>query len=643
MTARGYTCRAAIPVVALCVLLGAITTSAAAQPAAPAPAKVEARLQAALAAAGPDEWIGINITLRDDDIPPPGAARWSAVAQRQQRVLDALPGGTFQLKRRYQALAGMSGWARLAAVEALAKRSEVRSLYLDGRLWPALSQGVPLVGADDAHALGLTGAGVAVAVLDSGLDTDHPDLADDLLAEQCYCSDSHPSPQIGSPCCPGGGETQSGPGAAEDDTGHGTSVSGIVTSGGTNAPLGVAPDAGLVAVRVGGPAGSLFSDVAAGLDWVLVNRNAFADPIKVVNLSLSDGGEHSDPSIALCDTSNTANAIAALQAAGVVTFVASGNDGHDDGISFPACVAEAISVGGVYDASFASVTWCSASGCSPGLCTDTNVGPDDFVCHTNSDELLDLLAPDHRTATTGLFGGVQQFFGGTSAASPYAAAQAALLFEADPSLTPAEILSLLTSSGTQVTNPDNGLEFPRPDIGEIAGVLLAVCGNGALEVGEQCDDGGTAAGDCCAADCQFEAAASPCDDADACTTPDTCDGAGACVGGAPLVCQDANICTDDSCNPASGCVFAPNTGPCDDADACTTADTCDGAGACQGGPPPSCDDGDVCTAESCDAIEGCVSTPIEGCSLVVPAIPGAALPALAALLAALGSVLARRR
>jgi len=51
-----------------------------------------------------------------------------------------------------------------------------------------------------------------------------------------------------------------------------------------------------------------------------------------------------------CAGSNTANAIAALYGEGVAVFAASGNDGFDDGISFPACVAQAISVGGVYDA-----------------------------------------------------------------------------------------------------------------------------------------------------------------------------------------------------------------------------------------------------------------------------------------------------
>jgi cysteine-rich repeat protein len=60
--------------------------------------------------------------------------------------------------------------------------------------------------------------------------------------------------------------------------------------------------------------------------------------------------------------------------------------------------------------------------------------------------------------------------------------------------------------------------------------LPGVCGDGVVDAGEQCDDGNTTNGDCCSATCQFESG--PCDDASVCTTNDTCDGAGSCVGSA---------------------------------------------------------------------------------------------------------------
>jgi hypothetical protein len=124
-------------------------------------------------------------------------------------------------------------------------RSDVRRVDLDVGGSGHLAQSVPLIQADKVHALGFTGRGVTVAVLDSGLATTHPDLSDALLSEQCFCTNAD-----GTGCCPDGSTQQSGPGSAEDDQGHGTNVTGIITSAGRIAPVGVAPDAGIVAVKV---------------------------------------------------------------------------------------------------------------------------------------------------------------------------------------------------------------------------------------------------------------------------------------------------------------------------------------------------------------------------------------------------------
>jgi subtilisin family serine protease len=458
------------------VLLGAaLPALAAARPPAsgaraggPASARVEPALERALAAPLPEGGVAVRVALASADLPPPGAARRARIRARQDRVLAALPRGAFRLQWRYEALAGFAGFASPAAVAALRRHPEVASLHLDGEVRASLAEGSALVGAASAHALGFTGAGVNVAVLDSGIDTDHPDLADDLVAEQCFC-DAHPSPVLGA-CCPGGGIIRSGPGSAEDDNGHGTNVAGVVTSGGAVAAVGVAPDAGIVAIKVlsAGGAGQE-SSIDMALDWVLANHAALG--IRIVNLSLGDGGEYNDPTSPPCAGDPTATAIAELSAAGVAVFAASGNEGHDDGISAPACVAEAISVGGVYDALLGSVGWCGNRPCNQPLCSDA-AAPDGFVCHTNSDEILDLLAPDWETRTSSLGGGAESF-GGTSAATPYAAAEAALLLEAEPTLTPAAIRNLLTAHGPLVVNADNGLAFRRSDVAAALATLVA--------------------------------------------------------------------------------------------------------------------------------------------------------------------------
>lgn len=129
------------------------------------------------------------------------------------------------------------------------------------------------------------------------------------------------------------------------------------------------------------------------------------------------------------------------------------------------------------------------------------------------------------------------------------------------------------------TTPDTDVATetdPPPDSdtpGEESDPPEDLCGNGQLDVGEDCDGGG--AGTCaCTSDCTFPGAETTCDDGDPCTT-DTCDGAGSCAP-VPLDCDDGDACTVDTC--ALGvCQRTPMV--CDDADPCTT-DTCS-AGTCR--------------------------------------------------------------
>jgi len=177
--------------------------------------------------------------------------------------------------------------------------------------------------------------------------------------------------------------------------------------------------------------------------------------------------------------------------------------------------------------------------------------------------------------------------------------------------------------------PAGGLQT---DLFSVAGKKNGICGNGILEVGEQCDDGNQLDGDCCSSACRRDPPGTactignvcadaacdaagvcqftrfntnPCDDGSACTVADTCS-LGSCVG-TPRSCDDANVCTTDSCDPATGCVNTPRSGPCDDHDACTTGDACAG-GRCVG-TRRNCNDGNVCTDDSCNPATGCVHTP----------------------------------
>ncbi|HIF98382.1 MAG TPA: hypothetical protein EYQ54_15395, partial [Myxococcales bacterium] len=523
--------------------------------------------------------MGASETVRFSVIIDPGsefaamlpASKRERVRLRQQEIIERVPASELEILRRYENLSGFSGRGGAASVKALAAHPWVSSIYIDGHVNASLAQGVPLVAADRAAALGFAGSGVTVAILDTGIDTDHPDLVDDLLEERCWCSGGA-GPFNG--CCPNGADTMSGAGAAEDGSGHGTNVSGIVTSGGVVSADGVAPDSGIVAIKVLSDAGGgSFSDVDSALDWVITNHAAY--DIRVINLSLGDGTEYADPLAFPCTGTVTTTAISDLVDAGITVIVASGNDGFDAGIAFPACVPGAISVGGVYDANVGSISWCGPTSCTPALCVDSSTAPDQFVCHSNSSSALDILAPDWRTRTSAVGGGVANF-GGTSAAAPYVSGLAALLIEQDPSRESADLLALMTGAAPLVLNPDNGLSFPRADVS----TAFPDCGDGVVEIGEECDDGNVLAGDCCSATCVFEAAGTSCDDGDACTAPDQCDAIGACTQSTPVVCDDSLFCNG--------------------------AETCDIVLGCQPGTPPTVDDGVACTDDSCDEVGGAV-------------------------------------
>ena len=99
-----------------------------------------------------------------------------------------------------------------------------------------------------------------------------------------------------------------------------------------------------------------------------------------------------------------------------------------------------------------------------------------------------------------------------------------------------------------------------------------------------------------------------------CALPSYCGGGvpPTCGGDAGPGCDDGNPCTADTCVEPDGCTHTPFADgvSCTDEDACNGLETCL-AGACMPGEPPELDDGDLCTADSCDAMDGVLHTPIE--------------------------------
>ena len=386
------------------------------------------------------EWIRIVAFFAHERGDPPDLYSAAALAR-----IESIG---FVRVRRFDRIPAIAGYIDAAGLAALLADPHVVRISLEASVAAQLAEAVPLVNLDDVHALGLTGAGARVAILDTGVDLAHPDLAGAVVAERCFCDDAQPGP---AGCCPDGSDSQSGPGAGQDDHGHGTRVAGIVTSAAVHAPLGGAPDAQIVAVKVmdsGG--GGYLSDLLAGLDWVL----QLQPDVAVVNMSLGFGLYPGHCDAADANTMAVASALDQLHAAGVVSVAGSGNNGSGTGMIAPACVERAISVGAVWDAAVGSQSWFG--------CTDATTAVDQVTCWSNSSTTTDLFAPGGRM-TSSLLGSTRATHAGTSYATPMVSACAAVLVAAYPTATPDEIDAALESSSVSVVDATNGLAFPRLD------------------------------------------------------------------------------------------------------------------------------------------------------------------------------------
>ncbi|MEJ3747817.1 S8 family serine peptidase [Actinomycetes bacterium KLBMP 9797] len=195
----------------------------------------------------------------------------------------------------------------------------VTRVWLDGKAKASLDHSVAQVGAPAAWAAGHTGKGAKVAVLDSGIDTDHPDLADAVTAARDFSG------------------TESG---VDDRYGHGTHVAGIITGNGAAADgkyVGVAPDATLLNGKVLDDNGfGSDSGIIAGMQWA-VDQGA-----DVVNVSLGSF----DPDDGTSPLSIAVNEL--TRGSGVLFVVAASNLGPGPGtISAPGAAEEALTVGAV--------------------------------------------------------------------------------------------------------------------------------------------------------------------------------------------------------------------------------------------------------------------------------------------------------
>ncbi len=262
-----------------------------------------------------------------------------------------------------------------------------------------------------------TGAGVTVAVIDTGVDAAHPDLPGQVL--------------------PGIDLVAGTSGVSTDPNGHGTHVSGTIAAATGNGVgiAGIAPDARILPVRVLGANGSgMMSAVATGITWAADHG---AD---VINMSLGSTSQ----------VSAVTNAVAYARSKGVVVVASAGNSRSSGSpVSYPAADPGVIAVASTDSA-------------------------DNYSTFSNRGTYVDVAAPGTAILSTLPEGmGGYAYYSGTSMAAPHVAALAALIDAYVPGLSPDQVQQAMETSAVDLGPAGKDVDFGHGRIDAVA-ALAAV-------------------------------------------------------------------------------------------------------------------------------------------------------------------------
>ncbi|MGH1562193.1 S8 family serine peptidase [Mumia sp. DW29H23] len=340
----------------------------------------------------------------------------------------------------------------------LAAHPDVVSVMEDVPERPSLASSLPVINGDDVHGLGFDGTGATVAVLDTGIDADHPFYGTGgarIVSE--FCS-STPAASDEDSLCPDGTTTDTDAdvdglaaclnAANANICDHGSHVAGIAAGSAAtdsaNAPGdGVAPGAQIIAMQVftrfndtddcdpdgvGDPTPCVLtypSDQINALNQ-LIALDAANPGWNVVAANMSLGGGNNGSA---CDGDTRKTAIDGLLAAGVATVISAGNDSHLDATGAPGCISTAFTVGSTTDAD-------AVSGFS------------------NRGGLLDVFAPGSGIVSSepdDTYGSKS----GTSMAAPHVTGALAVLREAYPTRAVGDLMNDLRTTGVPITYATN--------------------------------------------------------------------------------------------------------------------------------------------------------------------------------------------
>ncbi|MBG0832289.1 S8 family serine peptidase [Planomonospora sp. ID67723] len=354
-----------------------------------------------------------------------------------------------------------------ATLAKLDDDKRIESIYEDRLSRPSLEASLKVIGADKAHTSGFTGAGWDVAILDTGIDRDHPFFAGRIVAEACFSTTD--SSQGSASLCPNGANSQIGAGAADAETAkcggngslctHGSHVAGI-TSGKKatgSASNGVAPESGIIAIQVftrfdnadacGGRAPCVLS-YTSDQKRALAHVAELSKSRKIAAANMSLGGGQFASS---CDRNPSGNGVKpevdALLSRGVATVIAAGNSGYGAAVSSPGCISSAVTVGA----------------------TDNS---DTIASFSNRGALLDVFAPGVQILSS-VPNNTWARYSGTSMAAPHVAGAFAVMRQAAPDATVAEILAKFQDTGKAVTYNSGGSSVTTPRMNLLASLPKA--------------------------------------------------------------------------------------------------------------------------------------------------------------------------
>ncbi len=300
-------------------------------------------------------------------------------------------------------------------VEKIRDLPYVKKVTPDYKISISLDGSIPRIGADeiwnyhDTAGKSITGEGISIAVIDTGVDYNHLDLKDNYVKGYDFVNNDNDP---------------------KDDHGHGTHCAGIALGSGRSSDynyVGVAPEADLYAYKVLDETGS-----GVGSWLIAAMEQAIQDDVDIISLSLGDSDDSANPDDDLSEAAD--NAVNE----GVVVIVAAGNNGTAGPISSPGCAR--------------NVTCVGASDYNDQVAYFSSRGPVEWDGKTLMKP--DIVAPGVEIKSTRKGGGYT-IKSGTSMATPHVAGAAALMLQVNPDLTPEEVKTALKENAVDLGYEEN--------------------------------------------------------------------------------------------------------------------------------------------------------------------------------------------